>query len=99
MKISQRTTLCELARFEPAANSTVFAVEEVAHGAAAGGVDFEFGAALGVVGGAARFGLGCLFGLAAGGAAIGEARLIGAKLELLVTNDAGFDREGHAEIF
>ena len=55
--------------------------------------------ALGVVGGAALFGLGCSFGLATGWAAVGEAGLAGMKLEFLVTNDAGFNREGHAEIF
>jgi hypothetical protein len=45
-------------RVWPEIGSTVFAVEEVAHGAAAGGVDFELGTALCVVGGAARLGLG-----------------------------------------
>jgi len=86
-------------RVWPEIGSTVFAVEEVAHGAAAGGVDFELGTALCVVGGAARLGLGGFFRLAAGGAAIGEAGLAGMELELLVANDAGFDRERHAEIF
>jgi len=76
----------------------VLAVEEVAHGAAAGGVDFDFGAALGVVGGAARFGLGGFFRFAAGGATVGEAGLAGMELEFLVTNDAGSDWEGDAEI-
>ena len=76
----------------------VFSVEKVAHGAAAGGVDFVLGAALGVVGGAARLGLGRFFGFAAGRAAIGEAGLAGVELEFLVTNDARFDGEGHAEI-
>jgi hypothetical protein len=44
-------------------------------------------------------GLGGFFRLAAGGAAIGEAGLAGMELELLVANDACFDRERHAEIF
>jgi hypothetical protein len=78
--------------------SAVFAIEEVAHGAAACSVDFECGAAFGVVGRGPRSGLGRFLRLAARGAAIGEAGLAGAELELLVTDDAGFDREGHARI-
>ena len=78
--------------------STVFAVEEVAHGFAACGSDFKLGAAFGVVGGGAHLRLGGFFRLAARGAAIRKSRLAGAKLELLVTNYAGFDREGHARI-
>ena len=100
MKISQRTTLCELARFEPAANSTVFAVEEVAHGAAAGGVDFGFGFAPGVVDRRPRRGLGLgRFGLAARGAAVGKAGLAGMELKLLVTDHTGADRERHTQIW
>gem|GEM_PF-6072012 len=77
---------------------TVFAVEEVAHGFAAGSGDFKLGATLDGIGGRAGLRLGGFFRLAAGGAAIGEAGLAGAKLEFLVTDDAGFDREGHARI-
>jgi hypothetical protein len=76
----------------------VFAVEKVTHGAAAGGIDFVCGAALDVVSGA-EFVFGGFLRLAAGGAAIREAGLAGVKLELLVTNDAGFDREGHWQIY
>ena len=60
--------------------------------------DFKLGAAFGVVGGGAHLRLGGFFRFAAGGAAIGEAGLAGAQLEFLVTDDAGFDREGHAQI-
>ena len=76
----------------------VFAVKQVAHGAAASGVDFERGAAFGIVGRGPGAGLGRFFRLATRGAAIGEAGLAGAELELLVTDYAGFDREGHARI-
>ena len=74
----------------------VFAVEEIADGAAARGVDFVLGAALGVVGRAARRWLGFSLGLAAGGTAISEAGLAWAKLEFVAADNTGFDREGHA---
>ena len=65
----------------------VLAVEEVAHGLAAGCV----GSAVGGAGGVRGFG----FGVAALGAAVGKAGLAGFQLELFVADDADFDGEGH----
>jgi hypothetical protein len=76
--------------------STVFAIKQVAHGAAPGGGYFDLGAAFYVVGGGVHLSLARFFRFAARGAAIGEAGLIWAEFELLVTDDAAFDREGHA---
>ena len=68
----------------------VFAVEEVAHGFAAGGVGF----ARGLEGVGAGSG-GISFVFAAGGAAVGEAGFARFQLELFRADDAGFDGEGH----
>jgi hypothetical protein len=77
----------------------VFAIEEIAHGAAASGVDFERGAAFDVVGRGMGLGNSRFFWLAAGGAAVGEAGLAGAEFEILVADDAGFNWEGHWQIY
>jgi len=72
----------------------VFAVKQVAHGLAARLVGLRHG--LSIYGGQVLAGvLGFGFGFAAGGAAVGETRLIGLEFELFVTDDAGFDGEGH----
>jgi hypothetical protein len=75
--------------------STVFAVEHIANGAAAQSVDFGLDSAVDRVGaGAQGFGFGRL-GLTARRAAIGEAGLAGPKLKFFSANDTGFDWEGH----
>ena len=68
----------------------VFAVEQVAHGVAAGGVGFAVGGGGGVL----RDELGG-FGGGAGRAAIGVAGLVGTELELFFADDAGLDGERH----
>jgi hypothetical protein len=67
----------------------LFAIEHVAHGFAAGGVQF------GVAAGEGAFGGVVLFGLAADGAAVGKAGLVGLQLKFISTNGAGSDREWH----
>jgi hypothetical protein len=75
------------------ARSAVFAVEEVAHGGAAGGGLLLAGALVAEVAGG-FFGI----GFAARGAAIGEAGFAGTQLEFLSAFDAGFDGEGHGDM-
>jgi hypothetical protein len=67
----------------------VLAVEEVAHGVAAGGVGFA-------VGGGGRVESDEFGGFRCGalGAAVGVAGLVGFELELFFADDAGLDREG-----
>jgi hypothetical protein len=65
------------------------AVEHVADGFAAGGVQF------GVAAGEVAFIVVFFLGLAAGGAAVGEAGLVGAQLEFFSTDGAGADGEWH----
>ena len=77
-------------KVEMAWRSAVFAVEHVAHDAAAFGIGFAVGEARGGWGGGAG-----VFGLTAGGTAIGEAGLVGLQLEFFTTNGAGTDWEGH----
>jgi hypothetical protein len=71
--------------------SSVFAVEEIAHGAAASGVGLAIvlKACWAFRGGA--FG----FGLAAGRTTVGEAGLIGLQFKLFLADDADSDRERH----
>ena len=82
------------------AQSAVFAVEHVAHGAAAQsvalGLDSAVHAAIGEVdAGTSGFGFGGLR-FAARGAAIGKAGLAGQELKFIPANDTGFDRKCHA---
>jgi hypothetical protein len=75
----------------------VFAVKQVAHGCAAGGVNFLCGAGIdgcGILRGDVFF-----LRLATGGAAVGEAGLIGAELEFLVAHDTDANRERHTLIW
>src|SRR5580692_6451592 len=94
-----------LARFSPATlparicryTLAVFAVEKVADGAAASGVDFNLDAALGGVKRAALVLLG-LLRLTARRAAIGEAGLAGAELKFITAGNTGLDRKRHRQI-
>jgi hypothetical protein len=70
----------------------VFAVEHVAHDAAAFGSGFLV--VLEACGGGER-GVRFCFWLAAGGTAIGEAGLVGLQLEFFTTDGAGTNWEGH----
>jgi hypothetical protein len=72
----------------------VFAVEQVAHGAATGFVHFacSFAVAGSEVCGGCRV---VFFGLTASGAAIGEAGFVGFEFELLGADGTDSDRERH----
>lgn len=74
---------------------TVFAVEKVAHRAVTRGVGFAV--VLETSGGCGTFLL--VVGLATGGAAISETRLVRFQLELLTTEAAGTDWEGHGGFY
>lgn len=72
------------------AQLAVFAVEQIAHGVAAGGGLLTAGALLAEVA--------CLFfrfRLTARGAAVGKAGFAWTEFELLTADGAGFDGEGH----
>jgi len=76
---------------DPQEELTVFAIEEVADGAAAGCVGFFVVLKAGGGLGGGVF----VFGIAAGRAAVGEAGLVGLQLELFMTDAADADRERH----
>lgn len=76
---------------------TVFAIEQVTHGTAARGVDFNRGTALGVFERTILF-VGGLLWLAARWAAIGEAGFARIQLELLATSYTCFDWKRHSGI-
>jgi hypothetical protein len=85
-------TQIKLAGLEVVASLPIFAVEQVAHGFAAGGI----GAFVGLQGiGSVPFGIG--FFVAALGTAVCESRLARFEFEFFAADYAGFDRVGHLE--
>src|SRR5437868_3117782 len=78
--------------------SAIFAIKQVAHGVAAGGVGFALIFALVSVHGTLRDWV-YILGLTALRTAVGEPRLAGFEFELLAAGYAGFDRESHLDNF
>ena len=80
--------------FKIEGRSAVFAVEQVAHGFAAGGVGFALIFALVGIHGTLAAGF-VFVGFAAFGTTVGEAGLTRFQFELLAADHAGFDGKRH----